>query len=69
MEKKRELLVTELLISKVKVNNILPDIPIITTRYIDFLPITANNIRKTIIEASNTTLRVNKVLIAILQIA
>jgi hypothetical protein len=68
MEKKRELLVAELLTSKVEASNILPDISIITTRYIDFPPITANNIRKAIIEAGNTASGIDKVPTAILQV-
>ena len=66
MEEKRELLVIELLTSKAEASNILPNILIITTYYIDFPPIIANNVYKAIIEASNTALRADKVLIAIL---
>jgi hypothetical protein len=66
IEEKRELLVIELLTSKVKASNIPPNIPIITTYYIDFPLIIANNIYKAIIEASNIAPRVDKVLIAIL---
>jgi hypothetical protein len=66
MEEKKELLVIELLISKAEVSNIPPDIPIITTYYIDFPLIIAEDIRKAIIKASNIAPSVNKVLIAIL---
>ena len=68
MEEKRELLVAELLTSKTEASNILPDISTITTRYIDFLPIIAEDIRKTIIEVSNTAPGIDEVLIAILQV-
>ena len=65
-EEKRELLVTELLTSKVEASDILPDISIITIYYIDFPSITANNIRKAIIEAGNMAPGIDKVLITIL---
>ena len=65
-KEKRELLVVELLTSKVEASDIPPDILTITTRYIDFLSITANNVRKAVIEAGNTVPGVDKVLIAIL---
>ena len=66
MEKKRELLVAELLTSKVEASNILSDIFTIITCYIDFPPITVNNIRKAVIEAGNTVPGIDEVLIAIL---
>ncbi len=69
IKEKRELLVTELLTSKVKVSNILPNILIITTRYIDFSFIIAKDIYKVIIEAGNMAPSINEVLIAILQVA
>ena len=68
-EEKRELLVTKLFTSKVEASDILPDIPTIATRYIDFPPITANNIRKAVIEAGNTIPKVDEGLITILQVA
>jgi hypothetical protein len=58
--------VAELLTSKVKVGDILSDIPTATTRYIDFPPITAEDVYKLVIEARNTTPRADEVLIAIL---
>ena len=66
IEEKRELLVIELLTSKVKAGNIPPNIPIAITRYIDFLPIIAEDARKAIIEAGNIAPGIDKVLIAIL---
>jgi hypothetical protein len=66
MEEKRELLVIELLISKAEVSNIPFNIPIITTHYIDFSLIIAEDVHKAIIEAGNTAPSINKVLIAIL---
>ncbi len=66
MEEKRELLVVELLTSKVEVSDIPPNIPIITTHYIDFPLIIAEDIYKAIIEASNTAPSIDEVLIAIL---
>ena len=68
IKEKRELLVIELFISKVKASDILPDIPIIITYYIDFPFIITENIRKTIIETSNTVLGIDEILIIILQI-
>jgi hypothetical protein len=68
MEEKRELLITKLLTSKVKASDILPDILTIITRYINFPPIIANNVYKAIIKVNNTALKVNEVLIAILQV-
>jgi hypothetical protein len=66
IEEKKELLVIELLTSKVEAGNIPPNIPIAITRYIDFLPIIAGDARKAIIKASNIAPRADKVLIAIL---
>jgi hypothetical protein len=66
IKEKRELLVIELLTSKVKAGNIPPNIPIAITRYINFLLITAKDARKAIIKAGNIAPRVDKVLIAIL---
>ncbi len=69
IEEKRELLVAELLTSKAEAGNILPNIPIAATCYIDFPPIIAKDVYKAIIEASNIAPRADKVLIAILQVA
>jgi hypothetical protein len=58
--------VAELLTSKAEVGDISSDIPTATTRYIDFPPITAEDVRKLVIEARNTAPGVDKVPIAIL---
>jgi hypothetical protein len=58
--------VAELLTSKAEVGDILSNIPTATTRYIDFPPITAEDVRKSVIEARNTTPRVDEVPTAIL---
>jgi hypothetical protein len=68
-EEKRELLVAELLTSKAEASNIPPDILTIITRYIDFPPIIAEDVRKAVIEAGNTAPGADEVLTAILQVA
>jgi hypothetical protein len=68
MEEKRELLVAKLLTSKAKASDILPDTPTIATRYINFPPIMAEDVRKVVIKAGNMAPSVNKVLTAILQV-
>jgi hypothetical protein len=58
--------VAELLTSKVEVGDIPSNIPTATTRHIDFPPITAEDVRKLVIEARNTTPGADEVPIAIL---
>jgi len=65
-EEKRELLVAKLLTSKAEASDIPPDTPTIATRYIDFPPITAEDVRKAIIEAGNTAPGADEVPTAIL---
>jgi len=66
IKEKRELLVIELLTSKVEVGDILLNISIAVTRYIDFPLITAEDIRKAIIKAGNTVPGADEVPTAVL---
>jgi hypothetical protein len=61
--------VTELLTNKAETGDIPLDIPIVATCSIDFLSITDKNVRKSVIEASNTALGVDEVPTAILKAA
>jgi hypothetical protein len=58
--------VAELLTSKAEVGDIPSNIPTAATRYIDFPPITAEDVRKLVIEAGNTAPRADEVPTAIL---
>ncbi len=62
-----ELLVTELLTSKAEAGDIPLDTPTAAIRQIDFPPITAEDVRKAVIEASNTAPGANEVPTAILK--
>jgi hypothetical protein len=59
--------VTELLTNKAETEDISLDIPIVAVHSIDFLSIIDKNVRKSIIEAGNTALEVDKVPTAILK--
>jgi len=69
IKEKRELLVVELFTSKAEVGDIPLNTSIAVTRYIDFPPITAEDVRKAVIKAGNTVFGVDKVLIIVLQAA
>jgi hypothetical protein len=60
--------VAELLTSKAEVGDIPSDIPTAATRHIDFPPITAEDVRKSVIEAGNTAPGADEVPTAILQV-
>ena len=66
IEEKRELLVAELLTSKAEAGDIPSDTPTAATRHIDFPLITAEDARKTVIEAGNTAPGADEVPTAIL---
>ena len=66
IKEKRELLVTELFTSKAEVGDILLNISTAVTRHIDFPPITAEDVRKAVIEVSNTAPGADEVLTAVL---
>jgi len=66
IKEKRELLVAELLTSKAEVGDIPLNTPTAATRHIDFPPITAEDVRKAVIEAGNTVSGTDEVLTAIL---
>jgi hypothetical protein len=69
LEKKRSLLVSELLTNIVEVRDIL-DIYLSTTRYsIDFLPIILEDVCKLVLRAGNIASRADKIFTAILQVA
>jgi hypothetical protein len=69
IEEKRELLVVELLTSKVETGDIPLDISIVATCRIDFLSITNKDVCKSVVEAGNTASRVDEVPTAILKAA
>jgi hypothetical protein len=66
LKEKRNLLVFKLLINSVEAGDILDVCLTAARRSIDFPPITFKDVRKSVLEARNTTLKVDEILIAIL---
>jgi len=66
IEEKRELLVAELLTNKAEAGDIPLDTPTVAARHIDFPPITAKDVCKAVLKASNTAPDADKVPTAIL---